>query len=117
MVCPLSKLNKTYLRVCYATVFIAIKLLCKVIDFFCRNTEPSAFNQTSKFFFRERAVFVHVEGVEGFVDVKVWLSSKSSADAFSCSLNFKMDTPHVSELISSCGVEAVIAAVDWVLVV
>ena len=74
-------------------------------------------DHASEFILANNTIAVGIEGVEGVVDVEVWVALEALASGLCRDLSSEVSPPDVLEGAGGGWQEAVITAVDWVAVV
>ena len=74
-------------------------------------------DHASEFILADNTIAVGIEGVEGVVDVEVWVALEALASGLCSDLSSEVSPPDVLEGTGGGWHEAVITAVDWVAVV
>jgi hypothetical protein len=106
-----------YLRVGHAAHLVLVELVESGGSLLLAHVEAAGLDDTLDLAGVHTAVVVKVKTVESLVHVEAGLALETLAYCLSSNLYLEVDAPHVSELDLGVGVEAVVAAVDRVLVV
>jgi hypothetical protein len=110
-------LPNAYLRVGHAAHLVLVELVEGGGSLPLANVEAAALNDALDLAGVHAAIVVKVQAVEGLVHVEAGLALETLANGLGGNLNLEVNAPHVSELNLSVAVEAVVTAVDRVLVV
>ena len=98
-------------------VLVLIHLLNDLGRFLFTDIEAARLNQALELLTSDGSVTVHVERVEGVIDVEVWLALEALPDRLSGGLAAEVLAEDRTELVAGIGKEHVIGAVHRVSVV
>lgn len=100
-----------------SSILVRVHLFNDFVNLILRDVEPSALDDSLEFISGDGTVGIQIEGVEGIVDVEVWVAAELLADSFSCALRSEVSSPAGFEILIGWIAEAVVASVDRVPVV
>mmetsp|Transcript_15028 Transcript_15028/g.18995 ORF Transcript_15028/g.18995 Transcript_15028/m.18995 type:complete len:542 (-) Transcript_15028:51-1676(-) len=100
-----------------SAVLVLVHFLDDLGGLLVAHVEAARLDQAAELFARDGTAVVHVEGVEGIVNIEVGLALESLADGLGGDLTTEVLSPHGAELQLSVWHEAVVAAVQRVAVV